>query len=148
MTEAQSGLLRKARRTIQSARLLLADGDYDGAVSRTYYAMFYVAQALLLSKGLTFSKHSAVISAFGKEFAKTGAIPPEYHGYLADAQEARNTGDYQIVSHVTEEETRRHIAHAERFLEMGEKFLRPSSDTPRCAADSVDQDEAEGSGRC
>ena len=32
MTDAQSGLLRKAQRTVQSARLLLTDGDYDGAV--------------------------------------------------------------------------------------------------------------------
>jgi uncharacterized protein (UPF0332 family) len=72
LTDAQSGLLTKAHRTVQSARLLLSDGDYDGAVSRAYYAMFYVAEALLLSKHATFSKHSAVVSAFGKEFAKTG----------------------------------------------------------------------------
>ena len=90
MTGAQSGLLGKALRTLQSARLLLTDGDYDGAVSRAYYAMFYVAEALLLAKGMTFSSHSAVISAFGKEFAKPGTMPGEYHRYLLDAQEARN----------------------------------------------------------
>lgn len=130
MTEAQGGLLRKARRAIRSARLLLAEGDYDGAVSRAYYAMFYVAEALLLSKNLTFSKHAAVIAAFGREFAKTGVIPPEYHRYLADAQEARNTGDYQVVSHLTEGQTRQHITRAEAFLELGEAFLgRPSAES-------------------
>ncbi len=129
MTDAQSGLLRKAHRTVQSARLLLADGDYDGAVSRAYYAMFYVAEALLLSKGMTLSKHSAVISAFGKEFAKTGTIPGEYHRYLMDAQEARNTGDYQVVSHLTEDETGQHITHAEHLLEVAEKLLRENPDT-------------------
>jgi uncharacterized protein (UPF0332 family) len=47
----------------------------------------------------------------------------EYHRYLMDAQEARNTGDYQVVSHLTEEDAVEHIAHAEQLLEMGEKFL-------------------------
>jgi hypothetical protein len=32
------------------ARVLVAEGDYDSAVSRAYYTMFYVAEALLLSK--------------------------------------------------------------------------------------------------
>jgi len=131
LTDAQSGLLRKAHRSLQSARLLLTDGDYDGAVSRAYYAMYYVAEALLLGKGMTFSKHSAVISAFGKEFAKPGTIPGEYHRYLIDAQEARNTGDYQVLSHLTEDETVQHITHTEHFLEMGEKLLRQNPDTSR-----------------
>ena len=129
MTDAQSCLLRKAHRTVQSARLLLTDGDYDGAVSRAYYAMFYVAEALLLAKGMTFSSHSAVISAFGKEFAKPGTIPGEYHRNLLDAQEARNAGDYQVASHLTEEETLQHITHAEQLLDVGEKLLLENPDT-------------------
>ena len=35
------------------------------AASRAYYAMFYAAEALLQSRGLAFSKHSAVHAAFG-----------------------------------------------------------------------------------
>jgi uncharacterized protein (UPF0332 family) len=50
LTDAPQALLQKARRTIQSAHLLRADGDFDSAVSRAYYAMFYVAEALLLWK--------------------------------------------------------------------------------------------------
>lgn len=141
MTDPQSGLLRKARRTVQSARLLLADGDYDGAVSRAYYAMFYVAEALLLLKGLTFSKHSAVISAFGKEFAKPGKMPVEFHRYLADAQEARNTGDYQVISYLTEEEAVQHITHANDLLELGEKLLREDSSASEHTSGPVDDNK-------
>lgn len=43
-----AGLLVKARRSIKAAARLLQDGDYDFAVSRAYYGMFYVAQAMLL----------------------------------------------------------------------------------------------------
>jgi uncharacterized protein (UPF0332 family) len=37
--------------------------------------MFCVVEAFLLAKAKTFSSHSAVISAFGREFAKPGTIP-------------------------------------------------------------------------
>jgi uncharacterized protein (UPF0332 family) len=47
-------LLLKAERSIRSARLLLSDGDVDAAASRLYYAMFYIAEALLDAKGLSF----------------------------------------------------------------------------------------------
>lgn len=110
MTPEQEGLLQKARRNIRSSNLLLADGDFDTAVSRAYYSMFYIAEALLLSKGLAYSKHSAVIAAFGREFAKAGVMPPEFHAHLRAASEARNISDYQLASHLTEEETTQHIS--------------------------------------
>ena len=70
MNQLQS-LIEKARRYLRSAELLIGDGDYDSAVSRAYYAMFYAAEAALLKKGMTFSSHKAVISAFGQHFVKT-----------------------------------------------------------------------------
>src|ERR1035438_6836713 len=47
VTVEQDGLLQKAHRNIRSAKLLLADGDCDTAVSRAYYTMFYIAAAPL-----------------------------------------------------------------------------------------------------
>lgn len=58
-------------------------------MSRAYYAMFYVAEALLDQVGLAFSSHAAVISAFGQNFAKTGQLPTDLHRYLIDAQAQR-----------------------------------------------------------
>jgi len=127
VTVEQEGLLQKAHRNIRSAKLLLADSDYDTAVSRAYYAMFYIAEALLLSKGLAYSKHSAVIAAFGREFTKAGALPAEFHAHLRAASEARNISDYQLASHVTEEETIQHISRAGELLAAGGEFLRLST---------------------
>ncbi|MUL35547.1 HEPN domain-containing protein [Gloeocapsopsis dulcis] len=66
MTPEQQGLLEKAYRSLQAAKLLNTQPLAEFAVSRAYYAMFYVAEALLEGEGLTFSKHSAVIAAFGQ----------------------------------------------------------------------------------
>ena len=124
MTPQQEALLRKAARRIRSARVLVAEGDCDSAVSRAYYAMFYVAEALLLWKGLAYSKRSAVIAAFGKEFAKEGVLPVELHAHLREASDARNVADYQADSDLTEETTEMHISRAERFVAVGEEMLR------------------------
>ena len=93
MTPEQAALLRKAQATYQGAWLLADHGLYDAAVSRAYYAMFYIAEAFLLGDGLTFPKHSAVIGAFGHRFANTGRVPVELHRYLIDGQDSRNKGD-------------------------------------------------------
>ena len=49
MSEIES-LIERARKYLRSAELLLKEGDHESSVSRAYYAMFYSAQALLLTK--------------------------------------------------------------------------------------------------
>lgn len=78
MTKDQSELLEKAKASLKAAKMLDNEGFYDFAASRAYYTMFYVAEAFLLDKGMAFSKHAGVHSAFGKHFVKTGLIPPEF----------------------------------------------------------------------
>src|ERR1039457_4331804 len=51
--------------------------------------------------------------------AKAGALPAEFHAHLRAACEARNISDYQLASHVTEEETIQHISRAEELLAAG-----------------------------
>ena len=72
-----NSLIERAKRYLKSAEILLEEGDYESSVSRTYYAMFYSAQAMLLTKNLSFSSHKGVISAFGEYFVKTGIFPKE-----------------------------------------------------------------------
>ncbi|MFQ6126342.1 MAG: HEPN domain-containing protein [Candidatus Heimdallarchaeota archaeon] len=67
-----ASLLQRASRYLKSAELLLGSGDYESSVSRTYYAMYYSAQAMLLARNLSYSSHRSVISAFGEYFIKTG----------------------------------------------------------------------------
>lgn len=74
MTEPEvKELLGKAGESIAAAELLLRDGYVDFSASRSYYAMFYSVEALLLAQDLSFSKHSAVISAT-KALEKSGAF--------------------------------------------------------------------------
>ena len=89
MTEDEKDLLLQAIDSVSAAQLLLQNGYPGYAASRAYYAMFYVAEAFLKTRELAFSKHSAVIAAFGREFANTGVVPTEFQGFLIKAQEMR-----------------------------------------------------------
>ena len=76
MKEQTAKLLDKARDTIEAADILLTNDKTDIAAGRAYYAMFYIAEALLNELGLQLDKHSSVHAAFGKHFAKTKILDP------------------------------------------------------------------------
>jgi len=64
--------------------------------SRAYYAVFHIMQAALLTKNLTYKKHSGVISAFSKQFIKTGIFPKEFARYIKSLRSDRETSDYSL----------------------------------------------------
>ena len=125
MTKDQLSLLLKAHDSLRAAQLLYQAGTYDFAASRAYYTMFYVAQAFLEGEGLAFSKHSAVIAAFGKHFANTQRVPREFHRYLIDGQEARQEGDYGPAGAVEPDEAATCVRHAQQFLDLAEELIGP-----------------------
>ena len=117
MMEEQRELLLKAQQSLEAAKLLLTDNKFpDQATSRAYYSMFYIAEAFLEGEGLAFSKHAAVIAAFGKEFAKTQRVPQQFHRFLIEAQELRTTGDYGQLNAITSDQATEQIDRAEKFL--------------------------------
>ena len=78
--------------------------------------MFYAATALLFQKGLTFKRHSAVISAFGHEFAKSDAVWRAHHQNLISAESLRNEGDYDLYTQVSLEEVEATLEAASKFV--------------------------------
>ena len=68
---------KRARESLEDAKLLLENRRLHSAVNRIYYALFYQVSALLLDKDPSFAKHSGVLAAFNEEFVKTGRIDKE-----------------------------------------------------------------------
>ncbi len=61
MKEESGKLIDKAVLAIEAAEILLKAGSIDFAAGRAYYAMFFTAEALLLDKGLSYSKRNLLI---------------------------------------------------------------------------------------
>jgi uncharacterized protein (UPF0332 family) len=113
-------LLDKARRSLSAAEVLLKQGYCDFAISRAYYAMFYAAQALLLTKDVRRTKHSAIIASFNELFIHTGRLPHELFLSLRDAFDDRAEGDYGL-STISEEQALSGISDACKFVAQVEK---------------------------
>ncbi len=118
------GLINKAEESLEAAKELFNKKFFDFSVSRAYYTMFYCAEALLLTKDLSFSKHSAVISFFGKEFIKTGIFPERFNEYINDAFRKRHKGDYWIDTGLTEKDCKIILKRAVEFLKETKKYLK------------------------
>ena len=109
--------LDRAVQSLRAARELAAKGFYDFAASRAYYAAFYAATALLLKEGMTFRKHSGVLTAIHQHFVKTGKLSKESGKALNWLFEVRGVGDYGGIAHVSEPEAERAIEEAENFIQ-------------------------------
>jgi len=123
MNEQFHVILDKARESLEAAELLYKQGYTDFAASRAYYAMFYTTDPLLLHRELSFSSHSAVIAAFGKEYAKTGDMDPQLHKNLIAVQDYRNQGDYGFGPGVTAEQGEEALQWASEFLKVAISYL-------------------------
>jgi len=119
-------LLDKAARAIRAAETLLREGDADFAAGRTYYAMFYAAEALLFERGLQFRKHGAVHGAFGEHLVRPGILDTRFHRWLLDAFDVRIQGDYGVDAVVSPEEVRAMIDQAGEFLLEAERVAGSS----------------------
>lgn len=96
--EEIKGLCKRAETYLHSAQVLINEEDFNSAVSRTYYAMFYMTQACLFSQNITTSSHTGNSQKFSEKFIKTGVFPKEYGRYLAYAMEKRSKSDYETFS--------------------------------------------------
>jgi uncharacterized protein (UPF0332 family) len=115
--------MRRAERSVRSARNLVDDGDHDFAVSRAYYAMFYAATAALLQRGIKRARHSGVLAAFAQHLVKPGTFTPEHQQALQAAFRDRSKGDYtgdfppRALVERRIEEAREFVAAVARFLQ-------------------------------
>ena len=116
--------LARAEASIEAARKLAEEGFFDFSASRSYYASFYAATALILSEGMEFGKHSGVIAAIHRHFIKTGRLGKEYGKNLNWLFELRAVGDYGVAAHVPLEDAQKAIADAASFLEKVQSLLK------------------------
>lgn len=124
MTPEQEALVRKAQDSLRGAQVLASQKLFDFAVSRAYYTMFYVAEAFLLGEGLTFSKHSGVIAAFGQH-ANAHFWKGQTNGEVSKpAAAAPRVLSLSKAFEIAEEERRRQAANRENakasFIEQPE----------------------------
>jgi hypothetical protein len=69
--------LDRTRQALAEAALLLDSNHANTGVNRLYYACFYAVSALLLTKGLTATRHSGLRTLFHQHLIRPGLLPPD-----------------------------------------------------------------------
>ena len=115
--------LEQARSTLRQAEILAGAGEWGGVVNRAYYAMFYAALALLLTKDLGASKHTGVLALIDREFVKPGLLPREMSRVLRAAFNARQKLDYKELVEIKPERVKEILEHAKTFIEVIMEYL-------------------------
>jgi len=101
---------------LRDAQLLLANGGFDGAVSRAYYAAFHAVTALFALEGRIFAKHSALEAAVHRDLVKPGRWSSDLGRNFSFCVDLRAVGDYGSEVRVDAKQAADAIASAGRIL--------------------------------
>lgn len=120
MTESQRNLakyrLDSGIKNLNAAKLLIEQKFYKDSISRSYYAIFSGARALLALKEVDSKKHAGIISLFNQLYVKSGLLPKECGHILKSAKEYREEADYGDFIEINEEVAKEQVKNAEIFL--------------------------------
>ena len=123
MKESTQQLMLNAEETLKAAEMLSKEEYLRDAVNRAYYAVFYIAEALLNEKDLRFSKHGTVHRAFAQHYVKTKIFDEKYHKLLTGAFRRRMLGDYEELTRFSSEEVSDVLEQAWDFLKLAKNYL-------------------------
>jgi uncharacterized protein (UPF0332 family) len=116
--------LEAAHEALAGSLYNLGGGYYGIAINRAYYAVFYAANALLITQGQARGKHSGTISAFRQFFVKPGLIEPKYSDIYGRLMDDRHISDYDMDTVVEPERVETDVKEARQFVERIETFLK------------------------
>jgi uncharacterized protein (UPF0332 family) len=95
--------MESAHKTLDAAKLLADNAQWNSAVNRLYYALFYAVSALLLDHNIEAKTHTATINQFSQHFVKNGLFEKKYGTLLSVLFDSRLKGDYGDIFDFDEE---------------------------------------------
>ena len=110
-------MLERAHVRLESAELLLNAGKYDDSISRSYYAVFLAAKAILLLLGEEPKTRGGLMNIFGLKVVRKGLVNSEYGKILSSLFEAHQNSDYQVFTWFDKSD-------AEKYFEMARQFVK------------------------
>ena len=116
--------LEKARRKLATAKRLLAEGDFEDAAGRAYYAMYHAAHAALLPKRASPRTHKGLAMMLSMHRIKPGELSIDLYRAFVAARDQREYGDYEVASIIGPELTQRTVTDAGAFVDAVEALLR------------------------
>lgn len=109
--------LEKAQEVYQAACILYDASQWNSVINRLYYACFYSASALLLSRHISAKSHSGVIGQFSEHIVRPGIVTIDEFRVYAKLLNWRTKGDYSDLYDFTKEDVDSMMSPTKRFID-------------------------------
>lgn len=116
--------LERAHATLKEADYNTDGGYYNAAVNRLYYACYYAASALLLSREILAHTHSGVKTQLSLHFVRTGQLSIEHGTTFSLLFEKRQASDYSDFAYCDLATVQMLRPRAEAFVKDVERLTK------------------------
>lgn len=116
--------LERAYETLKEADYNTEGGYYNTAVNRLYYACYYAASALLLSREIDANTHNGVKTQLSMHFVRTNLLSLEHGATFSLLFEKRQASDYNDFAYCDLALVNTLRPRAEAFIEAVEILTR------------------------
>lgn len=114
---------RRAKKSLQEAKLLYENSFYNASVSRLYYACFYAATTLLYNINVFTKTHSGVKQKLGQHYIKTGLISEKLGEFYTDILSSRLLADYDEMEETNRPILNEYLLLAAEFIDKAQKLI-------------------------
>ncbi len=116
--------LERAYSTLGEADLLYGGGYFNAAINRLYYACYYAAIALLLSRSIEAATHNGVKTQLSMHFVRTGRLSLEHSTTFGLLFDKRHSSDYSDFAYCDAELVKLLRPRAEDFIAAVEALTK------------------------
>lgn len=116
--------INRAHETLLEVDYLLKGGFYNAAVSRLYYACYYMVVALLVANNLETQTHSGVKTVFSLNFVKKHLIDTDLAKTFFRLFDLRHNNDYEDYCFCDRQTLEKIRPVAGHFIDAVEALIR------------------------
>lgn len=115
--------LAKGYAAYLEAKNHLDSGAYNESINRSYYSMFYCANAVLILNGMVYKRHKDVMGNFNKTFVGGGIFDRKLGHAMHIAESSRNDCDYDDFVIATRSDAEENVTNALTFFEAVSPYV-------------------------
>jgi len=116
--------IEQAKNSIKTVQLLINSNDFNAAVSRIYYGMFYMILAIAVKNDFETSKHQQLIGWFNKNIVNTDVLPRHYGKLINKTFKSRQESDYEAFITYSQDEVLQMFEDMKEFINKIEEYLK------------------------
>lgn len=109
--------VQKSKDTYNEAVGIASLSFWNAVANRLYYACYYITGALLIKNNYEAQTHRGIIHLLGQHFIKEGIVTKESGKLYSRLFELRQTGDFDDLFNLTEEDVKPLIAKAKNYID-------------------------------